>query len=163
MQALEFIIVIAALLIIIRAIIAPVRQAPEKFLELIINQIKIKAMSVNAKPNQFVKGMLAPKDRHGNAAPVQPGSVSIHSDNDDVCSVKRDLDDPENELKFQIDFKEVGFANINVSADADTGEGVQTISDSLQVVVEPEQAVGFGIQLGDIQDNPPAAPEENNS
>lgn len=150
-QIIILILAMATLLLLAKAIINnDVRQTPDLFWELHFDHLKITAMSVNAKPNQFANGQLQPVDRHGNPAAVQPGTVMYASDNTDVCTVEAD---PEDETKFKLNFLTVGFANVTASADADLGEGVTTISGGLQVVVEPEQATSFGITVGDPQDN----------
>jgi hypothetical protein len=128
-------------------------QTPGLIWELIINQIKIKGglMAVIAKPNQFATGTVSPQDRHGNAAKVQADSVEYESDNTDVCTVE---EDPTDETKFKLNFLTPGFATVKVKADADLGDGVVPIEGTLPVVVEAEMAVGFGVNVGEPQDNP---------
>jgi len=128
------------------------RHTPGVFLELTIDHIKIKGviMTVIAKPDQFATGEVNPQDRKGKPAQVQEGSVAYESDNETVCTVE---EDPSDEKKFKLNFLSVGFANVKVSADADLGEGVVTVEGTLQVVVEPEQATGFGVAVGEPQDN----------
>src|SRR5262245_5884638 len=144
------ILIALALLILYRLIFCPktVRQTPGMFLELIIDHLKIKGinMATIAKPNQNASGEVKPQDRHGNPSQVQENSVQYESDNTDVCTVEKDT---ENEKKFKLNFLSVGFANVKVKADADLGEGVVPIEATLQVVVEPEQAVGFGLDVSE--------------
>lgn len=55
----------------------------------------------------------------------------------------------------------VGSDVISVSADADLGDGVVTISGMLNVVVTPSQAVSLGIDAGDVQEQVAPGPEPN--
>jgi len=104
---------------------------------------------VSMSYSQKVNVQLNPVDSNGNPAQVEPGSVSVVSSNEEVCKVLRD---PENETVFEIlgsNDGTVGTAQIDISADADLGEGVTTISGFIGVEITPKEAVGLGFNIGE--------------
>lgn len=113
-------------------------------------------MAVSLKTTQQVRGTVQPVDRLGNAAPVQEGTVEYTSSNPDVFVVE---EDPENETAFKVVAKGVGTGELRVTADADLGEGVETIETFAAVEVFPESAVGFGLQFGQPEDQPTGSSE----
>lgn len=108
-------------------------------------------MAVTLTTTQQVTGTLAPVDKKGNPAPVDEGSVEITSSDDSVFTVERDEND---EKKFKLVAKGPGTAQLDYSADADMGDGVVEISGFTAVEVLPAQAVGFGIQFGEPEEQP---------
>ena len=98
---------------------------------------------------QFVGAELVAVDRKGNPASVEAGTVVITSSDEAVFTIERD---PDNEMKFKIVSSGVGVAQLDYVADADLGDGVRTIAGFTAVEVQLEQAVGFGITLGEPQD-----------
>jgi hypothetical protein len=93
---------------------------------------------------------LAPKDRRGKPAPVQPGSIVWASSDESIVTVTPD----ETGLKALVVAQGVGSANVNVSADADLGDGVSTIVGSEGVTVSLGQAVSVGLEVGPIEEQP---------
>lgn len=129
-------------------------------LTLIINHIKITGdiKMVQLTSTQQVSGQLKPQNRLGGPAQVEAGSVNVTSSNPDVVEIVRDEAD---ETKFTAKAKGSGVAQIDYSADADLGEGVETISGFTGVEVTPAGAVGFGIAFGEPEEQAaPAAPDE---
>lgn len=104
---------------------------------------------VSMSYTQKVSVELSPQDSNGNPAQVEPGTVAIVSSDESVCSVVRDS---ENELKFEIlgsNNGTVGTAQIDISADADLGSGVETITGFIGVEITPKHAVGFGFNIAE--------------
>lgn len=99
--------------------------------------------------SQKVSVELAPQDSNGNPATVEPGSVQVVSANQGLCTVVRD---PNNELLFEVlgnNTGVVGTTQVDISADADLGQGVVTITGFIGVEITPKQAVGFGFNIGE--------------
>lgn len=120
-------------------------------IQLTINKIKIKGKitMVTLTSTQFVEGLLNVVDRLGNTSQVEAGTVVITSSDPNVCIVNR-IDS--NELAFIIESVAPGVAQIDYSADADLGEGVETISGFTGIEVTPAHAVGFGVTFGEPQE-----------
>lgn len=119
--------------------------------KLFINQISIEGniTMVSLKVTQYVEGQLQPVDRLGNPAQVEAGSVRFQSADDTVF---RAAQDTENELNVRLIATGVGVAQLTYTADADLGEGIETIEGFTNVEVLPAEAVGFGITFGDPQE-----------
>ena len=99
--------------------------------------------------SQKVSVEINPVDSNGNPAPVEPGSVTVESSDLSICTVEKD---PDNENKFDIlgsNDGSAGVAQIDISADADLGEGVTTITGFIGVEITPKQAVGLGLTIGE--------------
>jgi len=116
-----------------------------------INGIKIKGNTtmVSMSYSQKVTVEIQAVDSNGNPAQVEAGSINVSSSNPEVCSIVRDA---ENENRFDIygsNNGTVGVAQIDISADADLGEGVSTITGFIGVEITPKQAVGLGITIGE--------------
>jgi len=88
--------------------------------------------------------ILNPQTPAGNPAEVQAGSVVFTVLNGDATVELTD-----NEKAPYIVSGANGVSQIEVTADADLGEGVTTISQVFDVVVIDPQATGFGLQSGD--------------
>jgi hypothetical protein len=156
-QAIKITLIALGLLIAAKLIIGDtsVRQTPAVELELIINHIKIEGAITmfSLTSTQQVSGQLKPKNRLGAPAPVQPGSVLIETSDSNVVEVGRD---PEDETKFTLKAKNPGVATITFAADADLGEGEVAISGTLNGEVVAAQAAGFGVDLGEVEEQPEA-------
>jgi hypothetical protein len=114
---------------------------------LFFDNLKIEGfiMALSMTATQKVAGALKPIDKKGNPAPVDEGSVSVTSSNEDVFVVERDSED---EKKFTLVAVGPGVAQLDYSADADLDdEGIKTISGFAAIEVLPAQAVGFGIEF----------------
>ncbi len=120
------------------------RQKPRMVLSFIIDDIKIKGViqMIQLKATQKQKFKVEFQDAKGNVATVQPGTVSIAVENESVAAIVRDADD---ETKFEVFGGEPGTTQLNVSADADLGDGIKTVSDFSAVEVRAGDAVGVGI------------------
>ena len=115
------------------------------------NQIKIKGeiTMVSIKSTQEQDVQVSGIDRRGQPAPLESGSVVFESSDPAVFTV---LQNPEDQTKAIIKAAGVGVAQLNFSADADLGEGVETISGFSGVEITPAQAVGFGFVPGEIRE-----------
>lgn len=97
---------------------------------------------------QYVEVVLNPVDRFGNPAGVE--NVVWTSSDSSILEV---TPDPNDELRCKVRAVGApGTAQVDVSADADLGDGVVTISDFLGVEVRPELATGLGLVVGEPQD-----------
>lgn len=113
-------------------------------------------MAVTLTTTQQVSGQVKPVDRNGKPAQVQDGSVAYEVANaegeEPIILVE---EDPNDETKFTVKALRPGVAQLKVSADADLGEGVETIETFAAVEVIPEKAVGFGVEFGTPEDQSP--------
>ena len=110
---------------------------------------KKKLMAATITINQKVSGQVTAVDRKGNPAQVEAGSFVFDTSDPEVCVISQD---PEDESKFTVTAVGFGVAQVTVSADADLGEGVETISAFAAVEVTAEKAVGFGFTFGEPTD-----------
>jgi len=106
-------------------------------------------MSVTLSEVQFVEGQVTPVNRLGGPAKVEAGSVEYSSSDPLVATVE---EDPNDETKFKVVAHSPGISQVDISADADLGDGVVTISGFVAVEVLPENATGFGVTFGAPQD-----------
>lgn len=105
-----------------------------------------------------------PKDRHGNDAVVQDGSVSFVSDDDSIASVEPNPDGGPYSAKITSHGKTGATAirikadaNLNDDGDPTTGDDVKEIEGLLSVEVLAGEATTFGEPtIGEVSDNPPA-------
>lgn len=128
------------------------RQKGRVVLSFIINNQKIEGVismiQISATQKQRFKVNFT--DAKGNPAQVQAGSVSISVADEAVATVVRD---PEDETTFDVLGASPGTTQLNVTADADMGDGVKTISDFSAVEIRPGEAVGVGIvPVGEVQE-----------
>lgn len=132
-----------------------IRQSKDKprFRYIIALSKKIKFIGdnimISMSYSQKVSVELAPQDSNGNPATVEPGSVQVVSANQGLCTVVRD---PNNELLFEVLGNNTGVegaTQVDISADADLGQGVVTITGFIGVEITPKQAVGFGFNIGE--------------
>jgi hypothetical protein len=84
-----------------------------------------------------------PKDKFGNDASVQDGSISFSSDDSSVAIVEANPDGGPYSVKISSGEK-TGATAIRIQADADLGEGVKTIEGVLTLEVLAGEAVAFG-------------------
>jgi len=127
------------------------KNKPKFIMTLEFENITIKGdiKVIGLKLAQKVRVTLQPVDRLGNPATVEAGSVSFSSSDEAICTV---VQDPENELVAEVFSQGVGVAQLDYSADADLGEGVESISGFSSVEVLPLGAVGFGLEVGEPED-----------
>ena len=88
-------------------------------------------------------------DRKGRPAPVD--SIVFTSSDDTVARVIADVSDPSKALLQAVD---AGTAQINVTADADLGDGVSELHGTLDVTVVAGQAVALAINTGTPEEQP---------
>lgn len=112
-------------------------------------QIKGQIMELKFQSNQNVPGSIAPATKTGTAEPVQDGSVVYSSSNEAAFTVEADATD---QLKFTVKGVGQGTGQLNISADADLGDGVVTISTSVDITVTEPQATQIGVTFGDPVD-----------
>lgn len=124
----------------------PVEKA-ELILTLFINNIQIKGtiMTIKLSDIQKVSGSVSAVDAKGFAAQLEAGSFVYSSSDEAVATVAQD---PSDESKFTIVAGVPGTAQIQFSADADLGEGVTTLSGTVDVEVTVSQAVSLSASLG---------------
>jgi hypothetical protein len=85
-----------------------------------------------------------PIDKYGNPAPID-GEITWSSNN----AALEVRDDPDVEGgKILYPTGQTGSFRVNVSADADLGEGVEEITDYIDVLVVAGKATGFGFNMG---------------
>lgn len=90
----------------------------------------------------------SPVDRKGNPAPID-GPPAWSSSDESVATVVASGDGMFADI---IATGVPGVAVVTVSGDADLGEGTTTIETPINVSVVSEQAVGFGLTLGAVED-----------
>jgi hypothetical protein len=88
-------------------------------------------------------------DRKGR--PAQVDSIVFTSSDPNVATVEQDTADPSKALLKAVD---AGTAQINVTADADLGDGVSELSGVLDVTVVAGQAVALSIGTGTPEEQP---------
>lgn len=91
------------------------------------------------------------KDMDGNIAPVD-GKPTWAFDQDGVA----ELQVSEDGMSAFVKAKAVGAGKLQVSADADLGEGIVTIIGEADITVEAKQAVTVEISFGDVISENPA-------
>lgn len=102
-----------------------------------------------------------PVDKKGFPAQVQEGSVSF-AIGDDSATVEQDANNPLKATVFAVHpASDPTVATvITVTADADLGDGVVSITGTEPLLVVAGQAVGFGpANVGTPEENEPPAPE----
>ncbi len=132
----------------------PLRVEPESgFIEI----GDIKSMQITDS-QQFKITFAAPKDKKGFPAKVQEGSVAIAVGND-TATVEPNPDDPSNPFSALVKGNRPGADDgsevtaVTISADADLGEGVKTISKAVELMVTSGEASGFGEPtVGDVEE-----------
>ena len=88
-------------------------------------------------------------DRKGKKAPID--SIVFTSSDENVATVTADPSDPSKALLKAVDS---GTAQVNVTADADLGDGVNTLTGTLDIVVVAGQAVSLAIATGTPEEQP---------
>ena len=88
---------------------------------------------------------IAPVDAKGNAAPVQAGSVVWSAADGTLLTLTPSADGLSCDAAAA---GPLGTTQVNVSADADLGDGVTTIAGTLDVTVAASQAVSLNISAG---------------
>lgn len=88
-------------------------------------------------------------DRKGR--PAQVDTIVFSSSDPSVATVTPDASDPSRALLKAMN---TGTAQINVTADADLGDGVNALTGVLDVTVVPGQAVSLAIGTGTPEEQP---------
>ncbi len=91
-------------------------------------------------------------DKKGN--PAELDSVIFTSSDPSVATVEPDPSDPGNQNKALVKAVAAGTAQINVTADADLGDGTTELTGTLDLTVVAGQAVGFEIKTGTPEEQP---------
>lgn len=87
----------------------------------------------------------APVDKFNNPAQVESGSLQISSTDDSILTVEPSEAQPENPYAVKVKFTgKAGAAQVQISADADLGEGVKTITGAETFETTAGEASGFG-------------------
>ena len=87
---------------------------------------------------------ISPVDAKGNLAEVQ--NITFKSTNPDVLDVVQDLEDPKKAVVVALG--PLGSAQVSVQADADLGEGIETLEGILDVEVKAGKAVALTVDAG---------------
>ena len=104
---------------------------------------------VTLTDTQQVDVTVSATDKKGNKAPVE--AITFASSDDSVASVNQDATDPS---KATVVAHVPGTATINVSADADLGAGVKTITGSLDFTVTGAGAETLAVNAGTPVEQP---------
>lgn len=103
---------------------------------------------------EFFIATLSPLNKRGHPAPVD-GKPTWTLEGDAVTT---EVSEDGMSCKV-IPTGNDGTSTIHISADADVGEGIETIEDSLDVVCSHPRASSLGLKVGTIQEIPEPAPE----
>jgi len=106
---------------------------------------------VTLTDTQQVDITVSAADKAGAKAAVQ--SISYASSDDAIATVKQDAAD---QAKATVVAHAAGAATINVAADADLGDGVRTITASLDFTVTAGGAATIAVNAGTPVEQPPA-------
>lgn len=101
-------------------------------------------MALLLTDTQKVPLAILPVDAHGHAAKIDGLPIWAVSD-PAVGSIENVTPDGLGCEFFSLD---PGVCQVSVTADADIGTGVRTITSTLDIQVEPGEAVGFAITAG---------------
>ena len=101
-------------------------------------------MSLTLNTEQKVRLSIAPVTSSGKPAALDGAPTWVSSD-ESVITVQVSTDGLSAEV---LTTDEVGSATVTVSADADLGEGVQTIQASLDIISVHPQASNLGLVVG---------------
>jgi len=142
--------IIAAVIALIFVIVELVRRARKGQgyrlrVSFFLNQIKIEGenMALTMTSTQQATGQVQPVDIKGNPAQVEAGSVDFAIEDPSIAEV---IEDPDDETKFTVRaLGPVGVTRLNITADADLGEGVKHIETFAAIEITPAGAVGFGV------------------
>jgi len=115
----------------------------------VFNNQNFSIYMMEIKNTQFVQGTLRAVDAKGDEAQIEAGSVQASSSNEEVATVEVD---PNDEKKIKVTGQRAGACVVTVTADADLGEGVKQITAEVAVQVTAGEAVGFGIEFGEPQE-----------
>lgn len=99
--------------------------------------------------NQHATARIAPLDKAGNPAQVEAGKTTW-AVSDPALAVIDSFDDTSAVVR---DLGPLGEYDLTVSADADLGEGVTTITDSIHITVVAGPATNLGLSLDTPADN----------
>lgn len=102
--------------------------------------------------NQNADATINPLDADGNPAQIEAGSTQWAVSDPTLAEVTSIDDKNANVRNLGV----VGTYELTVSADADLGEGVTTITDALTINAVPGEAVNLGLSLGEPKPNEPA-------
>lgn len=105
-----------------------------------------------AKGKFPVYGKIDPSTDNGAKEQVESGSVNYTSDNEGVIKIGPDPNHEGDKTRFQLDWGgSLGTANVGASADADLGEGVKTLTDSMEIEVIEDEATKLNMSLEGIE------------
>lgn len=119
------------------------------------DQTTIGAIEMKITDSQQFTATIRPKNKAGRPAPVEAGSVIWTGPSFVAITPAADG------LSAVVVAMGVGSDLLSVSADADLGEGVVTISGTLPLVVEASQAVSLGIEASEPVEQVEAGPTPN--
>jgi hypothetical protein len=125
-------------------------------------QIKTEAFMFTMKTEQRIRGSFQPVDDRGDNAQLEPGTVEYESTDEDLATIGRDRDDPDNEHAFEIVSKSgfQGPVTVSLKFDGRKGEGTFPVQIDINGEVTSRDAVGGNVQLGEAVDLPEEGGEE---
>lgn len=121
------------------------RPKPQLLITFFLNNLKIEGImkKVTLTTSQTVKGRLTPKMKDG-VTPAEIQSADYTSSDESVAKV---VEDPDSEYGFSIVPVGVGTAQGTVTADADLGEGVKSLTTIFEIEILPEQAATLDVEF----------------
>jgi hypothetical protein len=121
-------------------------EEPRLRFDIMVNGVTVRDIKMLVLPiDHTAIASITPVDAKGNPAPVE-GAPIWASSNPTMLTVTPRADDGSGSYKADLaPVGAVGTCQVNVSADADLGSGVSTITGILDVQTAAGQAVGFTI------------------
>jgi hypothetical protein len=111
------------------------------------------ATTVQLTDVQEVRLSISPKDSQGNLASVD-GVPTWESSDESVLTVAAVSDD--GLMADAVTVGPLGTATVTVTADADLGDGVTTLSDTVDITVVASQASALNVAVGTPTERPAA-------
>lgn len=108
-------------------------------------------MDLALRDDEMVGFSVKPVDDQGNTATLD-GAPEVTSDDESIITVVQPSEDPalaDDPTSFDlVTTGKLGSATVTVSADADLGPDVSSVTDSIVVTVGNSQAVSMGLTAG---------------
>lgn len=112
-------------------------------------------MAVEITAGQRLRVTITPVDANGHPAPIEQGSVAWSVSDSSLLSVTPESTDEKVALVRPAGTT-LGVANVQVTADADVGEGVVTLAAEMEVAITSGMATSLGLTSQVEEDVMPA-------
>jgi len=112
-------------------------------------------MAVEITAGQRLRVTITPVDANGHPAPIEQGSVAWSVSDSSLLSVTPEPTDEKMALVRPAGSM-LGVANVQVTADADVGEGVVTLAAEMEVAITSGMATSLGLTSQVEEDVSPA-------